>query len=131
MAYLGDRFRLSVAQYLAKQGRATSAAVARTLLEIEPDDFGLARDVPASAAELDALCAQLTLLRALPANDAPAPDRRAAEGAATPAPRAAQRAPTRPLARAREPECAGADWAALSHEAIQREVIRWLAAQGW
>jgi hypothetical protein len=58
-----------VATYLAKRGRRTSNAVARTLFEIAPDDYGLGEEAPPDEAELAALTQFAERMRAKPAND--------------------------------------------------------------
>jgi hypothetical protein len=62
-----------VATYLAKRGHRTSDDVARTLLAIPPDDYGLSADAPADEAQLDELTAYCERMRAKPANDTALP----------------------------------------------------------
>ena len=69
MAILGDLYQQRVATYLTSRGRNTSEAVARSLLEVRPDDFGLG-DGPVTDVELEQLRDTLALLRREPANDA-------------------------------------------------------------
>jgi hypothetical protein len=74
-----------VATYLAKQGRGTSNAVAATLFEISPDDYGLCPDAPVDEAQLAKLSAYCERMRAKPANDVARPAR-APAAARAPAP---------------------------------------------